>query len=180
MPEEDARLPQVTIEDDDDEKVLMQWTSVSRPFKERSKEFFSTVLVLAVLVGIIFFFIEGVMPVLVVAAVTFVIFALYKTQPDEVEHVLTNARVMTGTSSFFWDELQMYWFTSKWGREVLHILTYKAFPAELIMVLPEGITEEDKKKLRKMIGGFIPYQEPAKSITDKTVEWIGRKIPLEE
>ena len=63
-----------------DDKVLVSWQSMQKPFRERSKDFYSTVLVLAVLVAIVLFFIEGIMPVLVVAAIVFVLFISTKTR----------------------------------------------------------------------------------------------------
>ena len=77
-------------EDEAEEKVLVSWKSLEKPIAKRGKDFYSTVLVLAVLVAIVLFFIEGIMPVLVVAAIVFVVFASSKAQPNMTDHMGTN------------------------------------------------------------------------------------------
>src|SRR5690348_12826115 len=92
-----------------DDKVLVSWQSMQKPFRERSKDFYSTVLVLAVLVAIVLFFIEGIMPVLVVAAIVFVLFISTKTRPEIGEHSLNTQGVVTGGQKYLWSELFQYW-----------------------------------------------------------------------
>lgn len=162
----------------EEEKELLRWRSVERPFKTQSKEFFSTVLVLAVLVGIILFFIEGIMPVLVVAAIVFVIFVLGRTEPVEVEHVITNKGVITGGRKYDWEGMRSFWFSDKWGREVVHLLTRQQITGQIMMVLPEkGLGRE---KLKEVLLAYLPLEKPEDSALDKTVKWLGEKLPLDE
>ena len=165
----------------EEERDLVRWVGLERPFKHRPKEFFNTVLVLALLVSIIFFFIEGLMPVLVIAAVTFMIWVLYKTEPGPTEYVITNHGVMTGKSRYLWDELVCFWFEDKWGSVVLNIQTLRPMPGVVMMVLPQSGDKSgvDQEGLKKLLLKYLPMERPPESWTDKAVTWVGKKVPLE-
>ena len=166
----------------EEEKQLLHWVGLERPFKQRPREFFSTVLVLALLVGIILFFIEGLMPVLVVGAVTFMVFVLYKTEPGKVEYAVTSFGVGVGSARYRWEEFIAFWFEDKWGSRVLNLQTVRPVPGLVMMVLPgegdkSGVSEEDfKKALLK----YLPMEKPEPGWADKAVSWVSKKVPLEE
>lgn len=161
------------------EKELLRWSSEDRPFKVRSREFYSTVLVLAALVGVIFFFIEGIMPVLLIAAIVFMIFAVSRTQPGMSEHVFTDKGIYTGGQLYHWEIMHQYWFTNKWGKDMLHILINR-WPGQLIMLLPTNDSRLNIETLKKTIGGRLPLEKPADSWFDKAINWINQKVPLDE
>ena len=168
------------LPENEEEKELFRWISPERVFKTRSKEFYSTVMVLGVLVGIIFFFIEGVMPVLVVAAIIFVVFALSKTPPNMVEHTLSNKGVGVAGDRFSWNELVMFWFEDRHGVNVLHLLTTRTFPRQLALVLPvksegEVVTEE---RIKQELVKYLPLQKLPPSWVDKAIDWFNKKVPL--
>jgi len=96
-----------------EEETLLEWESLERPYKERGRDFYSTVLVLGILIGIIFFFIEGLMPVLLVASVVFVVFVLSKSKPRKVSHKVTSRGIETEGNKYWWDELLVYWLEEK-------------------------------------------------------------------
>ena len=165
-------------EDFENEKVLLSWEAEERLVQRKSRDFYSTVMVLAILVAIVFFFIEGIMPVLVVGAIVFVVFALTKTEPDRVKNVITERQIMTGTEKFPWGELINYWIEDKGDRKVLSVLTTRRFPAQLILVLPKD-GEVDDKKVRQVVGQYLPWERPEETRLDRMVKWLGEKVPLE-
>ena len=160
---------------DIDEKTLLTWESAERLYKERGREFFSTIIVLAFLISVILFFIEGIMPALVVWAVVFVIWATNKTMPVETEHQLTSWGVRTGGKLYRFSEMAVFWIEEKWGKSVLRILLTR-FPGQLILL----INKEDEEKFKKTLTQYqVTMQKPEPSWTDNVVKWLSEKVPLE-
>lgn len=164
------------IEDLDmgDEKILYSWKSVERPFKKWSKELYSTIIVLAVLVSIIFFFIEGMMPVLVIWAIVFMAWVMSRTEPGVLEHQITDKGIRTGGGLYRWEWMRIYWFEERWGRRLLRVLLSR-FPGQLVLVFDK--TEE--KKIREVMGKFLILEKPEATWVEKIVKWFEDKVPLE-
>lgn len=162
-----------------EEKVLMRWSSEERPFKTRSREFYSTVVVLVLLVAVIFFFIEGLMPVLLIAAIVFMIFAVSRTAPGVAEHTLTDRGIYTGGQLYQWESMRQFWFSSQWGKDLIHILINR-WPGQLILVLPDKDDKVTIDTLKKTVGKYMPLEKPADTWLDKTTGWLNKKIPLDE
>jgi hypothetical protein len=161
-----------------EEQILYRWVGLERPHKERSRDFYSTVLVLAVLVGIIFFFIEGIMLVLLTIAVVFFIFALSKTKPREVEHVVTSKGIVSVGQKYYWNELLFFWVEEKWGYTLISFVTTRRWPVQLVMVMPDD--EKEVTKLREIVGEYLEYQKPEDTRLDRMIKWLQEKVPLED
>jgi len=158
-----------------DEKTLLTWRSADRLFKQRGKEFYSTIIVLGVLVSVILFFIEGVMPALVVWAVVFVVWATGKTPPSESEHQITSWGIRTAGKLYRYSEMTVFWLEEKWDKTVLHILQ-TVFPGQLVLL----VNKADEEKIKKILAdNRLTMQKPEPSWTDNLVKWLGEKIPLE-
>ncbi len=158
-----------------DERVWLSWRSAERLFKARTKEFYSTIIVLAVLLSVIMFFIEGVMPALVIWAFVFVVYATTKTAPAEVEHQLSSWGIRTGGKLYRFNQMVVFWIEEKWGKTVLHVILL-SFPGQLILI----INKADEEKVKKVLANNqVTMQKPEPSSTDKAVKWLSEKIPLE-
>lgn len=157
-----------------EEKVLYSWKSVERPFKKWNKEIYSTVMVFAVLVSIIFFFIEGLMLVFVVWAVVFMAWAISKTEPGIREHKITDKGIRTGGTLYRWEMMLVYWLEEKWDKKLLRVLLRK-FPGQLVLVYDKG----EEKKIREVMSRFLTLEKPEDTWTDRVVKWFGEKMPLE-
>ena len=79
-----------------EEKVLFEWRAMDRPNKTWSKDFYSTVIVLAFLVSVILFFIEGLLPVILVWAVVFMMWSMNRLPAKETSYALTNWGLRAG------------------------------------------------------------------------------------
>lgn len=158
-----------------DEKVLLTWKSPERLFKARSKEFYSTIIVLAVLMSVIMFFIEGVMPVLVIWALVFVVYATSKTPPAEANHELTSWGIRTGGKLYRYNQMVLFWIEEKWDKSILRVILAN-FPGQLVLIINKTDEELIKKSLSE---NQITMQKPEPSVTDKAVKWLSEKIPLD-
>ncbi len=169
----------IDVEDEAEEKVLVSWKSLEKPITKRGKDFYSTVLVLAVLVAIVLFFIEGIMPVLVVAAIVFVVFASSKAQPNMTEHVITNQGIVTGGQKYLWGELIVYWIKKTGGGEWIHIAKTRRWPTQLVMITPKEDEGTTTKEIRMVVARYLPYEEPKETFIDRAMRWLSEKMPLE-
>lgn len=158
-----------------DESVLLAWRSPERLFKARSREFYSTIVVLAFLLSVIMFFIEGVMPVLVIWAFVFVVYATTKTPPSEANHELTSWGIRTGGKLYRFNQMVVFWVEEKWGKSILRVILSN-FPGQLVLIF----NKEDEGLFKKTLADKqVTMQKPEPSATDKAVKWLSEKIPLE-
>lgn len=159
-----------------EEQLLFTWRADSRVFKARGKEFYSSVIVLALLVSVIMFFIEGLMPVFLIWSVVFMIWVLSKTPPVKVTHKLTNWGIRTDDTLYHYNEMVSYWFEDRGEQMLLRVLLRNRVPGQLLFVMDAV----DQPKVREILTSRARLEKPAPGWTDKLVKWLGDKIPLEE
>ena len=154
--------------------MVFEWKAMDRPHKQWSKDFYSTVIVLAFLVSVIMFFIEGLLPVLVVWAAVFAMWQMNKVQPKEEEYAITVWGIRTKERTYRWEEMSTFWFEDKWGSRLLRVLTSRV-PWQLIVV----IKKEDEDRIKQIMMENVAYEVPKQTWIDKMVKWFGEKMPLE-
>jgi hypothetical protein len=156
------------------EKVLLEWEAYERPHKVWSKEFYSSIVVIAFLVSVILYFIEGAMPVVVVWALVFMMWAMGRTEPRKIKTTITSWGLRATEKIYRFEEMSAFWFETKWGSRLLRINLVGA-PWHIVTVIDPGKEEEIKNLMLKK----VIYQEPAVTWSDRAVKWMGEKIPLE-
>lgn len=159
-----------------EEQNFLVWQADGRLYKKRGKDFYSTVVVLAILISIILFFIEGLMPVLLVWSVVFVIWVTSKTPPTVVTHKITSWGIRTDDELFQYGEMTCYWFEEKWGKQIVRVLLKRIFPGQLMMLVENSEVE----KVRQILSQYLVLQKPKDTWTDRAVKWLGEKIPLDD
>lgn len=157
-----------------EEKVLFEWKALDRPNKIWSKDFYSTVIVLAFLVSVIMFFIEGILPVIVVWAIVFMMWSMNRLPSQETDYAITNWGIRTKDGTFRWEEMNIFWFEEKWGSYLLRI-SMNRLPWQLILV----VDKKDEREIKGIVTQFVAYEVPKSTWSDRVVKWIGDKIPLE-
>lgn len=157
-----------------EEKIVFEWTSFERPQKKWSREFYSSVLVMAFLASVILYFIEGIMPVLVIGAMVFMLWAMSRTEPRLENYALSSWGLKTKERTYRFESMNNFWFETKWGGRLMRINLAGA-PWHLVIV----INHEDEDKIRKIMLESVVYQEPTITWSDRMVKWLGDKIPLE-
>ena len=157
-----------------EEQVLLSWKANDRPYKVWSKDFYSTVIVIAFLVSIFLFFIEGVMPVLVVWAVVFMIWAVNRAKPRVIDYSISNWGIKHDGTVYYWQEMTNFWIEDKWGSKLVRILLSK-MPFQLVLL----IDPKDEEKIKDLILKQVVYQMPKPTWSDNLIKWFGEKIPLD-
>lgn len=158
-----------------DNKILAQWSSPARPYKERTREFYTTILSIAFLLGVILLLLKEFLLIGVIMAFAFLSYVLATHKPDNVTHQITEAGIVTDNKLYKWDELTQYWVAKQWDQEVIMVKTLKTIPGLLVMVT----SSSHKASILKSLEGKLPEEKPADSFVDKASRWLGDKIPLE-
>lgn len=156
-------------------KILLQWRALTRPFKKRDREYFTTVGAIVFLLIVILLFLKEWFLILAIIAMAFVAYILATVQPAETEHKITNRGIITGGRTYFWEELNQFWFSERWGQKILHVETLVRFPRRLLLLLGEISQDQFEKTLSQ----YLPLEEPEKTWMDNASEWLSRRVPLE-
>lgn len=156
------------------EKTILEWESYDRPHKKWTKEFYSSVIVIAFLVSVILFFIEGVMPVVVVWALVFMLWAMNKTEPVMTKNIMTTWGLRSVNKFYDFQRMTNFWFETKWGTRLLRINLTDS-PWHVVFVISKEMEEKLKSELEKV----VPHVEPEPTAMDKFTKWLGEKVPLE-
>ncbi|GAB4026563.1 MAG: hypothetical protein Fur0011_2610 [Candidatus Microgenomates bacterium] len=158
-----------------DNKIFVEWSSPARPYKERTREFYTTILSIAFLLGVILLLLKEFLLIGVIMAFAFLSYVLATHKPDNVTHQITEAGIVTDNKLYKWDELTQYWVAKQWDQEVIMVKTLKKIPGLLVMV----ISPSHKASILSSLEGKLPEEKPADSFVDKASRWLSDKIPLE-
>ncbi len=159
------------------EETLVEWIAPARPFKKRSHQFFSTVLIIAILISLILFFAGQVLPVAVVISVVFLVYVTAVIPPQNVKYKLTNYGIYVEKEAFPWTVMGRFWFDTKSDQRVLEIELYR-FPGRLTFVLIDGQTPREKD-LETVLSEVLIQEKPEPTTYEKVAAWLKDKIPLE-
>lgn len=157
------------------EETLFSWRAPVRPFKARERKFFSTVVLLAVLLSLIGFVIEGFMVVVLIWAVVFLVFVLFSVRPEDIDYEITTKNIKIAGKKYPIEQMSRFWIVERWGHILLVFETPLRFPGRLELVLKDTDAEEVKKKLEDI----IPYEEEAPGFADKAAGWLSKRLSLD-
>lgn len=154
------------------EKELLDWSAPARPFKRMNREFWVTIIAMAAIVGLILFFAEGFMPVILIISIIFLVYVLTTVEPEDVNYSITNKGVKIGEKTFEWKNLIRFWFGKRFDSQLLIVQKY-GIPDRLELV----INPEKKESLKTTLLKYIPEEKVPPSSLDKAVSWFSKKIP---
>lgn len=171
-PEESALVPGMTKPQK--EVVLKEWNAASRPYKKHNRQFYSTIAVIALLIALILFFAGQTLPVAVVLAVAFLFYVLNSIPPGIVSHKITTYGIRVENTLYYWEELGRFWFTKKYGLDVLHIEVSR-FPNRITLLLGDIPKEEMELNLSEV----LLHETPLPTAYEKAAAWLHEKIPID-
>lgn len=158
-----------------EQEVYLTWTSPSRLFKRRDKEYFTNIGAIVLLLTIILIFAREFVLVAAVLSVVFLVYVLSTVPPEDVNHRITNLGIESAGHFYRWEQLAEFWFEAQWGQVTLVLRPF--FGPRTIILLGA----QDKENIRKLIAKHIPFREtPEKSWVDNAASWLSKKIPLEK
>jgi hypothetical protein len=156
------------------EELLFEWQSASRPYKARTRQYFTTISLIAALIALILAFAGQLLVVGVIAAVIFVVYVLNSTPPGLITHKITTYGIRIEDNLYYWEEMGRFWFTEKFGEPLLHIETTR-FPNRLVILLGK-IKKED---MAVVLSEVLLNQEPPPTAYEKAAKWLQEKLPID-
>ena len=157
------------------EQILLEWTAPARPYKTRTREFYTTIGSIAFLLAVILLLIKEFLLIGVIIAFAFLSYILATHIPENAKHQLTSKGIRTDGKLFEWTTLTNFWLKKQWDQEVVICKTLTALPGVILLV----IDPLKRTEIIKTLGEKIPEEKPADSFVDKASKWLGNKIPLE-
>ena len=154
------------------EKDLHVWKAPARPFKTRDREFRITIIAMAAISGLILFFVEGFMTVILIISIIFLFYILSTVKPDEIDYKLTNKGVYIADKKTDYLDIQRFSFGKRFEKDLL-ILDTLNLTGRLELVIKKG----DEEKIRKTLKDYIPEEESPSTNVDKITDWVGNKVP---
>jgi hypothetical protein len=157
-------------------KDLLEWESPARPFKKRDREYFTTIGAIVFLLTIILFFLKEWLLIGAIIAFAFLAYVLASIPPEKVRHKITTRGIITAGKMYKWPTLSRFWFSKKWGSDILNIETLFTMPGRLALLL-DG---QSKEKVKSTVEKYLVQDKPPATTLDKAGNWLTKKFPLEE
>ena len=157
------------------QEVYLSWSSPSRLFKKRDKEYFTNVGAIVFLLIVILVFAREFLLIAAVVSIVFLIYVLSTVPPEDVEHRITNLGIESAGHFYRWEQLMEFWFEEQWGQTLLILRP----PIGVRTIILLG--DQKKERVREIVAKHIPFREqPEKTWVDNASRWISQKIPLEK
>jgi len=173
--ENDTAQPQNDTGKDKREEIYLSWTSPSRLFKKRDKEYFKNIAAIVFLLTIILVFAREFLLIAAVLSIVFLIYVLSTVPPEDVNHRVTNLGIESAGHFYRWEELLEFWFEEQWGQTIMVI---RPIMGPRIILL---LGDQDKTAVRERIAPHVPFREqPEKTWVDNAASWLTKKIPLDK
>ena len=164
--------PQAVIVRREAERELVTWIAPSRPFKRRDRQFYVTIFSIAGIVGLVLFLAEGIMPVLLMIALTFLYYVLTTVPPEGIEYKVTTRGVRIANKLTEWPFITRFWFTRRSDQDLL-ILETITIPGRIEIVVDPAV----KDKIQNEISAYVPFEEMPASGIERVVDWFSKKLP---
>lgn len=156
------------------EELILEWIAPSRPFRKPNRRFFTTITIIGVLIGLILFFANQILPVAVVFAVVFLTYVLFSIPPGDVRYRLTTYGVRIEDKLYYWEELGRFWFTQQYKIDLLHIEVSR-FPNTIHLLMGEIPVEA----MQEILSEVLLHERPPLSPVEKAAKWLQDKVPLD-
>lgn len=158
-------------------KTLLTWTAPGRPFRKRTKQYYLTSLLIALLVEILLFLFAQYILMLVVVSLVFVAFALAYVPPHNFQYRISTEGITIEDHFFLWVELYDFYFKKQELIDVLHVRTHAFIPGELTITFGNM----DKERVKSVLLHYLPFREMIKpTFMEKSGDWLVRNFPLEK
>lgn len=158
-------------------KTYLSWHAPGRPYRKRSKEYFTNSFLITMAIEIILFLFSQYLLMLVVISLAFLAFALAIVPPHMFYYKISSEGIQVEDNFFIWEELYDFYFLKRQGIDVLHVRTKAYFPGELTVVLGDIPVDQ----VRAVMLPFLPYREHVEpTFMEKAGDWLEKNFPLEK
>lgn len=163
---------------DTNPQVIFMWRAPLRPYKKKRGQILRFYLALALLISLIVFFFGDRILLVPIWAIIFLFYVLTITPPPEVDNKINVFGIETAGITLRWEMLSYFYFTKRFGFDVLTIVSHAPYFYHAYLVVPD---EAVKIRTIKLLSEHLIYQEkPRKNITDRMIDWMSALLPDDE
>ena len=177
-PDQESQRPiehiEETIKQLPHEKTLLSWTAPSRPFKQRSRDFYVKLISMAILFGVVLFIIDGIMPVLLIVALLFLFYVLSTVKPENIEYKITDQGIYVIDKRTEWERLGRFWFVNRMDESLL-IIEAANIAGRMEIMVPD----DQRTKVEEILGKYLMHEQVPPTFFDKAAHWASNRLPLE-
>ena len=157
--------------------VLLEWKTVDRITKERSKYSMRKISVIALFIAFVFLILKDFWLIVIVGVVYFVIYVFLTAPANEVTHKITNNGVLyAGEKLYRWNELRNFFLEKRDNTRVLVINTVDVLPGRLFLILTDEI---DTNNIISILNEHLSIlEESQKSPIDKLVSMLANRLRI--
>lgn len=157
-------------------KPLLSWHAPGRPFRQRGKEYFASVILITMLIEVIAFLLSQYVLMATILGLAFLAVALATVPPRDSHYRLSTQGITVDDYFFLWEELYDFYFKRRDGITVVHVRV-QGVPGELTL----SLGDMNQEHVKEVLARFIPYREVVKAtFMEKAGDWLGRNFPLEK
>lgn len=166
------------METNNNVQTILAWKAPLRPYKKRSSSILRFYLALTLLLSLIIFFFGDRILLIPLWALLFLFYTLTITPPPDVENKITKFGVEVAGVTIRWEVLSHFYFSTRFGFNVLTVVTQAPYFYHAYAVVPE---EETKKQLIQILSEHLIFKDkPEKTLTDRLIDWFSSLIPNDE
>lgn len=136
-------------------KTLYKWEAPSRIYVERNRLWFLKIAVVALLLILLFAFLQDLMVILVICIAVLVIYLLGSIPPRIALHEINNKGIDSIGQLYKWEDLKDFWVALKLGKKVVYVSTKLRFPSRLVML----VRPKDEPRVVRLLFTFLKYKE---------------------
>lgn len=163
------------------EYLILEWVADSRVHRPRTREYYSSLAVIVLLVSLILFFAGQTLLIFVVLAFLFVTYVLASTRPMPVVNQLSTYGIRYQGKLYYWNQLGRFWVRDNHGIAEIHIEAPTFIGNELILLTansqsPQPVSADDIVSVLRL---YLINEVPPLGQIDRWVRWLEEKFPLE-
>ncbi len=159
-----------------DVRTLLSWTAPGRPFSEKGRQYYLSIVLIVILVETLLFLFSEYQLMVVVVALAFLAIALASVAPKTFHYRISTEGIKVEDYFYIWGELYDFYFKKMDNTDVLIVRTEAFLPGELKI----SLGDLSRDHVRQILVQYIPYREYVKpSFMEKAGEWLAHNFPLE-
>lgn len=159
-------------------QALLVWKAPLRPYKKSGKKVLRFFIAVALLLSIIVYFFGDNILLIPIWAVLFLFYTLTITPPPVVENKITRFGLEVAGITLRWETLSYFYFTNRFGYDVLTVVTVPPYSLQSYMVIPNA---QIKQKVATILAEHLMYEDnPRRTLTDRLIEMLAHLIPEDE
>lgn len=153
-------------------KTLLIWDGPERPHKKRDRKFYTSMISLVIVIGLILTLAGQLMIILLVCSLLFVTYALYTTPPGKTTFVLTNKGVELKEEGISWNEIDYYFISRELDETVINIDLKTNSLLKRRYLIPDS--PETLEKATKILDEYVQKRTASQKETSKFTQALDK------